>query len=100
MCTIASLLLCTGFINDPKNGTQILIEPLHPYVDQVLSELYEVPADRKLVLNQIAEDISIQLQEKKEAQLIYICTHNSRRSHMAQLWAQTAASPWPARLRH
>lgn len=26
------------------------------------------------------------------AQLVFICTHNSRRSHMGQIWAQTAAA--------
>ncbi len=88
---LVPMLLCTGFTNDQKNGTQILIEPLRPYVDQILSELYNVPTDRKLVLNQIAVEISTHLQEKDTVQLIYICTHNSRRSHMAQLWAQTAA---------
>ena len=28
---------------------------------------------------------------KKPLNLIFICTHNSRRSHMGQLWAQVAA---------
>lgn len=28
----------------------------------------------------------------EKAELIFICTHNSRRSHIAQVWAQTAAT--------
>jgi arsenate reductase len=30
--------------------------------------------------------------EQKEIKLNLICTHNSRRSHLAQVWAQTAAA--------
>lgn len=31
------------------------------------------------------------LKERSEVQLNFICTHNSRRSHMAQIWAQCMA---------
>ena len=46
---------------------------------------------RRGVLTAIAGDISAQLAAGKPANLTYICTHNSRRSHMSQVWAQTAA---------
>ncbi len=69
----------------------ILIEPLRKYAGEVISEMPGIRLERKTILDQIAEDINNQLDEKETVQLIYICTHNSRRSHMAQLWAQTAA---------
>ena len=47
--------------------------------------------DRKILLNELAIYIKETLTTKKEVQLVFICTHNSRRSHMAQIWAQTAA---------
>lgn len=73
-------------------GLERLIEPLRPYVEEVINQLEEVPRERKQILDQIAGDVAARLtSEKGEAWLIYICTHNSRRSHMAQLWAQTAA---------
>jgi protein-tyrosine-phosphatase len=76
--------------NDPD--TKRLIEPLRPYVAEVISQLEGIPSDRREILDQIGGDIADRLQsEKGSAWLIYICTHNSRRSHMAQLWAQTAA---------
>lgn len=31
------------------------------------------------------------LQEQEVADILFVCTHNSRRSHIAQLWAQAAA---------
>ena len=69
-----------------------LIEPLRPYVAEVISQLDGISMERRQILDQIGKDIAGRIQsEKGSAWLIYICTHNSRRSHMAQLWAQTAA---------
>lgn len=36
--------------------------------------------------------IRSKVQAKEEPQLTFICTHNSRRSHLTQIWAQTAAA--------
>ena len=49
-----------------------------------------IPDERKRLL----KELSLYLKEKsrKEVCLIFICTHNSRRSHMAQIWAQAAAN--------
>ena len=68
-----------------------LLPQLRPYVDEVAGELDMVPAERTIVLGAIAADISSRLEAGKTAQLTFICTHNSRRSHMSQIWAQTAA---------
>lgn len=68
-----------------------LLPTLQPYVQEVASELDLVPSERRVVLDRIAADITTQLQAGKPAQLTFICTHNSRRSHMSQIWAQTAA---------
>ena len=72
-------------------STANLLPGLRPYVTEVANELDKVPVDRKVVLNQIAASIAAQLKADKPAQLTFICTHNSRRSHMSQIWAQTAA---------
>ena len=68
-----------------------LLSTLRPYVTEVANELDSVPAARKVVLGKIATDITAQLKAGKPANLTFICTHNSRRSHMSQIWAQTAA---------
>lgn len=47
--------------------------------------------ERKELLNQFAEYISNRLGDRKKINLTFICTHNSRRSHISQIWAQTAA---------
>jgi len=90
---LLSILLSTTRMKGKDPRLDRLIEPLQQYVEEVLKQMNDVPAERKEILDQIAEDIAERLHsEKGGAWLIYICTHNSRRSHMAQLWAQTAAS--------
>ncbi|MBW8017672.1 MAG: protein-tyrosine-phosphatase [Planctomycetes bacterium] len=70
---------------------QNMIEPLVPYVNQVLTELDKVSDERRFVLDIIAKEITVRLSHGSDAKLTFICTHNSRRSHMSQVWAQTAA---------
>lgn len=47
---------------------------------------------RKAELEQIAAFVSQKVALGEDAKLIYICTHNSRRSHFGQIWAATAAA--------
>jgi len=51
-----------------------------------------IPNERKETLKEVAQYISDELTEKGEVKLNFICTHNSRRSHLAQIWTQTAAN--------
>lgn len=41
-------------------GLTSLIEPLRKYADEVISEMPDIPVERKTILDQIAEDISNQ----------------------------------------
>lgn len=75
----------------PSPSHASLLPELRPYVNEVANELDAVPAERTVVLGKIATDITAQLKAGKPANLTFICTHNSRRSHMSQIWAQTAA---------
>ncbi len=57
-----------------------------------LSQQFElISEDRKVILNSLSAYITEQLMTKKEVNLVYICTHNSRRSHFGQVWATVAA---------
>jgi arsenate reductase len=47
--------------------------------------------ERKELLHTIANTIAKELKEKKEVNLNFICTHNSRRSQIAQTWSFFAA---------
>lgn len=51
-----------------------------------------ISADRKLALQPLIEHIQLKINEGKSININFICTHNSRRSHLAQIWAQVAAT--------
>lgn len=48
--------------------------------------------ERKEILEPLIHFIQRKVNEGQNINLNFICTHNSRRSHLAQIWAQTAAA--------
>lgn len=50
-----------------------------------------VANERIAVLNPLVDYIQGKVNNKEEIRLNFICTHNSRRSHLSQIWAQTMA---------
>jgi len=60
-----------------------LIKGLNP---QSISE------ERKTVLQPLIDFIQSKVSSNKEIRINFICTHNSRRSHLSQVWAQTMAN--------
>lgn len=51
----------------------------------------QVPTDRKASLQPLADYIQTKVEANQPVRLHFICTHNSRRSHLTQIWAQTFA---------
>lgn len=51
----------------------------------------EILSERKEVMQPLVDFIQMRVNSKEEIRLNFICTHNSRRSHLAQIWAQTMA---------
>lgn len=52
----------------------------------------QISTDRKTVLQPFIDYIQNKVDNKLKIRLNLICTHNSRRSHLSQVWAQTAAT--------
>jgi arsenate reductase (thioredoxin) len=50
-----------------------------------------IPEERIQVLQPLINFIQSRIDQKKEVNLNFICTHNSRRSQFAQIWAKTVA---------
>jgi arsenate reductase len=50
-----------------------------------------VSEERKEVLFPLVDYIQNKVKANQEIRLNFICTHNSRRSHLSQIWAQTMA---------
>jgi len=60
-------------------------------IDDLLAASHEIESARRTPLAALAEIVVERLAAGKPARLVFICTHNSRRSHIAQIWAQAAA---------
>jgi len=63
---------------------------LKTYIDQL--EMVTISNDRKELLDPLVHYIQYKQQEGQSIDLNFICTHNSRRSHLAQVWAQVVAA--------
>lgn len=51
----------------------------------------EITAQRKDILQSLIDFIQLKIDNQEDVRLNFICTHNSRRSHLSQIWAQTAS---------
>ncbi|MEM6362727.1 MAG: protein-tyrosine-phosphatase [Bacteroidota bacterium] len=66
-----------------------VLDPLSVSIENA-GEL-SIPEERKAILNTLIDYIRSGTQSRKEVNLNFICTHNSRRSQFSQIWAQVAA---------
>lgn len=67
---------------------------MYPQLERYLAELSGFSAlspERRALLEPLAAYIRRKLDAGVPAKLTFICTHNSRRSHFGQVWAQAAA---------
>lgn len=60
-------------------------------ITQLEKEASSIPDERKEILSLITKYIEDKKSANLPIQLNFICTHNSRRSHLAQIWASVAA---------
>jgi len=51
-----------------------------------------ITIERKAVLQPLTDFIQSKVSNNQEIRINFICTHNSRRSHLSQVWAQTMAN--------
>ncbi|MGM0636404.1 MAG: protein-tyrosine-phosphatase [Bacteroidota bacterium] len=55
------------------------------------NQFSEIPAERKNHLAKIAQQLVNSSTKEKPLKLIFVCTHNSRRSQFAEVWANVIA---------
>lgn len=60
-------------------------------IADIIKELPEPAQERKEVLQPLVEYLKEKVSKRELIRLIFICTHNSRRSHLGQVWAQAMA---------
>ena len=61
------------------------------FVAARLVEFGRIDAERRRVLDGLATTIAAELRQHGAVDLVFVCTHNSRRSHLGQVWALVAA---------
>lgn len=63
-------------------------------IENLISNLNfdSIAEERKIVLQPLVDYIQNKVSHQQEIRLNLICTHNSRRSHLSQIWAQTVAN--------
>lgn len=72
--------------------TQVkLNKKLKKYAAKVTTEFNLISEERKKTLTELGDFILEDKLKKNKVTLTFICTSNSRRSHIAQVWMQTAA---------
>lgn len=68
-----------------------MLSSIKTYCDKLVGSFSEIPSERKQLLDKLSQYIEEKKRSAKSIDLIYICTHNSRRSHFGQIWAKVAA---------
>lgn len=66
-------------------------DTLRNYLNARVAEFPEIPEERRPVLKALGAFVRERIASGETASLIFICTHNSRRSHLAQAAALSAA---------
>jgi arsenate reductase len=68
-----------------------ILPKLRATIHDLVSQFERVPTHRQLNIRQLTDFIQQGVIDHRPVHLNFICTQNSRRSHLAQIWAQTAA---------
>lgn len=59
-------------------------------IEQLQTE--SITEDRKAILQPLIDFVQQKVNNKQDININFICTHNSRRSHLSQVWAQVSAA--------
>jgi arsenate reductase len=67
-----------------------MFETIHTIINNLDTD--EISEERKQVLQLLIDYLNGKIKQSAPIRLNFICTHNSRRSHLSQIWAQTMAA--------
>ena len=68
-----------------------MLTSIKTYCDSLKTQFNEIPKERKFLLEKISHYVAAKRLRNEPINLVYICTHNSRRSHFGQIWAKVAS---------
>ena len=69
------------------NSESKLIPALQSYISGLEAGFSAIPDSRKSILEQLSAFLRASVHKGESVDLVFICTHNSRRSHLGQAWA-------------
>lgn len=64
---------------------------LETYVESIGEDVSSISGKRRIKLQQLADYIQKKKESEETVKLTFICTHNSRRSHLCQIWSAVLA---------
>lgn len=64
---------------------------IQSYLKSLEKDFNQVPEARRMILEKISNYVFQRLSSNNSVNLVYVCTHNSRRSHYGQIWAKVAS---------
>lgn len=70
----------------------MLFPIIENYIKDAIRSFDSIPPKRKKTLETISQFIQEKVDADITPEIIYVCTHNSRRSHLGQIWGKIAAS--------
>ncbi|UQB69372.1 protein-tyrosine-phosphatase [Epilithonimonas zeae] len=67
---------------------------MYPELTNTIQQLQHqsISEERKITLQPLIDFVQQKMDEGKDININFICTHNSRRSHLSQIWAQVGAA--------
>jgi arsenate reductase len=71
-------------------SNRILFEAISNVIETL--DIALISEERKKILQPLIDYLKESINANKSIRLNFICTHNSRRSHLSQIWAQTMAA--------
>ncbi|MBT8324468.1 MAG: protein-tyrosine-phosphatase [Winogradskyella sp.] len=72
------------------NQSPTVYKPIEDLIKSLLPQT--ISKERRAILQPLIDAIQQKVTQNETIRLNFICTHNSRRSHLSQIWAQTVAS--------
>jgi hypothetical protein len=84
------LLLNTNHSFSKKGESTMINTQISSYLEQS-KDFSKISDERKVKLDELTSYIKGKLKNNEAINLNFICTHNSRRSHLSQIWAAVAA---------
>lgn len=94
----ASVTAQNASTEPPREHRLSLNQPVAEYVRARQAELAQIPSERRAQLDELGAYVQSQSLAGKPVRLTFICSHNSRRSQIAQVWAAVAAHVYGVRV--